>query len=331
MLINVAVRAAVIMANNGFARGRIFCGFGRWGRKQVALHRSLTSLLRVAEMRPVNWRRYCASPRLPRLEDPNLDSSIPSEPNLDGNGLDSGRPDEGILAECGALPPVCLLFALCEGGGSGRWRTGAGRRTGMGVGELQPLIWQLLELTLRPVTPPASLTTEGDAGPFSPLPGVNRTSPSEIPSLASCASGGEVEGKIKSEIVQYRSSHLRVGVEEDVEMVDEEASLASESVVSRAESPAKLLIAQGLAGPGTLVEMAQDLLSPAVGAEARERCARVLYHLWAASPAESKPEVRPVSSLCTNIWILTCIYTMHSGRLPELIFAVACGARRLKP
>lgn len=253
----------------------------------MALHRSLTSLLRVAEMRPVNWRRYCASPRLPRLEDPNLDSSIPSEPNLDGTGLDCGRPDEGILAECGALPPVCLLFALCEGGGSGkRGQTGVGRRTGMGVGELQPLIWQLLELTLRP---PASLTTEGDARPFSPLPGGNRT----------CTSGGEGEGKIKPENVEYRPSHS--GVEEDVEMVDEETSLAPESVVSRAEYPAKLLIAQGLAGPGTLVEMAQDLLSPAIGTEARERCARVLYHLWAASPAESKPEVKPVSSLCTSI------------------------------
>lgn len=169
---------------------------------------------------------------------------------------------------------------------------GVGRRTGMGVGELQPLIWQLLELTLRP---PASLTTEGDARSFSPLPGGNRTG----------ASGGEGGGKIKSEIVECRTSHLRVGgVEEDVEMVDEEASLASESVVSRAESPAKLLIAQGLAGPGTLVEMAQDLLSPEVGTEARERCARVLYHLWAASPAESKPEVRPVYSLSVDIFWL---------------------------
>ncbi|CAN0458902.1 unnamed protein product, partial [Ectocarpus sp. 8 AP-2014] len=38
---------------------------------QVALHRSLTSLLHVAEMRPTNWRRYCAvswSSKYPRFQ-----------------------------------------------------------------------------------------------------------------------------------------------------------------------------------------------------------------------------------------------------------------------
>ncbi|CAN0082841.1 unnamed protein product, partial [Sphacelaria rigidula] len=57
------------------------------------------------------------------------------------------------------------------------------------------------------------------------------------------------------------------------------------------QSPAQLLISRRLVGPGTLVAMAQYLLSPRVGVEARQRTASVLHHLWAANPPESRPEV----------------------------------------
>ncbi|CAN0538888.1 unnamed protein product, partial [Ectocarpus sp. 8 AP-2014] len=56
-------------------------------------------------------------------------------------------------------------------------------------------------------------------------------------------------------------------------------------------SPADLLIAKGLVGSDAVVEMAQDLLSPAADAEARQRTSSVLHHLWASSAADSRPEV----------------------------------------
>ena len=240
-------------------------------------------------MRPVNWRRYCATPELPLLEGADRYSSSLAAPDPDGDRSGgSGIIDDIRLAGHGVLPPVCLLFALCEGGGGvgSRRRIGGVTPAGIGVGELQPLIWQLLELTLRPPDTSALLAEDKAEAACAFAP--SRSSRNR--------SGGTVGGTVGDE--------ARAGpgatAEEDVELVDEEAPKPTMEVgtrvptdsFARAKSPAELLIAQGLAGTDTLVEMAQDLLMPAAGAEERKRCALVLRHLWAASPTESKPEVR---------------------------------------
>lgn len=260
--------------------------------QQVALHRSLTSLLRVAEIRPVNWRRYCASPRVSPFEEGDAARLQPVSPPLVdtaalgaaaanlapdsasavggdievgvGDSRDSGdiaAGEDGLIAQCGILPPVCLLFALCESGGRQQGeRTGSVGKdgawgSGARAGELQPLMWQLLELTLRPEDSVAA------AAFIAQLPEAKLAKPVDPGTIG-------------------------VGLD------TEEDEVPSAVVRTRAQSPAELLIEQGLVGPDTLVEMAQDLLSSAAGAEARKRTARVLHHLWAASPASSRPQVR---------------------------------------
>ncbi|CAN0192985.1 unnamed protein product, partial [Ectocarpus fasciculatus] len=90
---------------------------------QVALHRSLTSLLHVAEMRPTNWRRYCAiswSPKFPRIQgDTAATAAAGAGTPAGGNasGGDVGGEEGDLLSQFGDLPPVCILFALCENGG----------------------------------------------------------------------------------------------------------------------------------------------------------------------------------------------------------------------
>lgn len=256
--------------------------------KQVALHRSLTSLLHVAEMRPVNWRRYCATSPSPSKVPPaegaaaaRAAASVVEEQRSSGEGA--------LPEQLSTLPPVCVLFALCE----------KGRGGGAGASELQPLIWQLLELTLRP---------EGGhpaGGGAASLP----LAPSALESLL--RKGGSADGGSNIGV----DSNLPPGTHEggDCSPPAASSSVAAgrgggageerrkgrglpppvpSSSVRALLSPAELLMANGLVGPDALVEMAQDLLSPAASVEARKRTSRVLCHLWAASAAGSRLEVR---------------------------------------
>ncbi|CAM9348332.1 unnamed protein product, partial [Scytosiphon promiscuus] len=292
---------------------------------QVALHRSLTSLLRVAEVRPVNWRKYCASSptsRFSPLEDGTATGAVPSELSAPAGSTivagvqQSGGGGEGeggrgaLLEEFGDLPPVCVLFALCETGrGRGDARTeGLRSAPGIGASELQPLIWQLLELTLRPED---NLAEAGAALLPHTAPGLplRRTSAADGESGSSAivvggasstnSSGKQGDGASTSTAAAAAAA---AGVGTDSAGAAAETGVGalpppplpprSVSVAApRAPSPADLLIRRGLVGSDALVEMAQDLLSPAAGAEARKRTARVLHHLWTASAAGSRPEV----------------------------------------
>jgi len=241
-------------------------------------------------MRPSNWRRYCASPS------PSPPTSI----------LESGGGGGGslLLEQCGALPPACILYVLCENGG--------GKEAG--ASELQTLIWQLLELTLRPEDRPAA----GAGAAAQPMP------PPVLGSmLLPRRGGGSADGARKTgaaAVVESKGStgKQREGGEKSLPLAVAAGggggSAAGAGEVSagvaeaegglplapplqpldpiRARSPAELLMAKGLVGSDALVEMAQDLLSPAACPEARKRTARVLRHLWAASAADSRPEVR---------------------------------------
>lgn len=193
---------------------------------------------------------------------------------------DHAAAERSLLAKFGSYPPVCVLFALCQSsarGGKAEAAVAASRGSGGGggSGELQPLLWQLLELTLRPEDPPSSVggvvpqTVKKESAPkmTSPSP---KSSPRGGAGAASGGRGHDAGGPANGN--------------------------ARESVGGRAlvTSPAQLLIARGLVNPSTLVMMAQDLLTPGGGAEARERSARVLHHLWAASPCEAQPEVGTV-------------------------------------
>lgn len=267
------------------AVGFFFYGGGGVSQ-QVALHRSLTSLLHVAEMRPVNWRRYCATSSslssVPRVE---ADSAARA-----GSSVEEQRcSGEGaLLAQFGTLPPVCVLFALCENGS----------RSGAGASELQPLIWQLLELTLRPedddptrvgggalpLPPPAheSLLRKGGSVDGGNSIGVDNSKPPPQ------THEGEGSAAGTSSSVDGANVGARL-----IGVAGQEGGLPpvpSSSVRSR--SPAELLMAKGLVGSDALVEMTQDLLSPVASVEARKRKSRVLRHLWAASAADSRLEVR---------------------------------------
>lgn len=303
-----------------------FVLFSSWS--QVALHRSLTNLLRVAEMRPVNWRRYCASPRVPRLNEDASDGALSSpaasaaatattvataaasataaaaataDAAVAGVGEEAGA--GSLVAEFGALHPVCLLFALCESGG-GVLQTGTTSAVAAG-GELQPLLWQLMELTLRPEE---DVTTEPKAAAVGAVASVaseatdrsgagdkkRKGKPAAATavtlsphSLAIAGLGGRL-GAAAAASAAATGGGSAAELEEEEE---EEARGVSACEVVPARSPAQLLIAHGLVGPSTLVDMAQDLLSPVSGAKARKRTARVLHHLWAAIPPGSRPEV----------------------------------------
>lgn len=293
---------------------------GNFSGVQVALHRSLTSLLKAAETRPVNWRRYCASPRLPRLDDAGASSALP--------GIDAGGTgpafevaastsrsssvgvhrdnDEGtLLAEFGSHSPVCLLFALCESGGgiggrgsrlvaAGTAAAGPASSTSF-AGELQSLLWQLLELTLQP----EDLSTVARASIIEATGhGVEGSVERQAATLAQTPLS---QTPLSPSLRQTSAGDGSSGAEPAANASEEgsppglvSATLLEATVAVKAASgpnPAQLLVARGLVGPDTLVAMAQDLLSPEASAEARTRTARVLHHLWAASPLETRPDV----------------------------------------
>lgn len=281
----------------------------------------------------MNWRKYCASSpssSFSPLEDGTpTTGAAPSEVSapaaataavVAGERQTGGRPvgEEGKGADLEQfvdLPPVCILFALCEtGGGRGDARTGSLRSTpGIGASELQPLIWQLLELTLRPED---SLAEWVAALPLQPVPtpaAVGLPPRGSGPADGETGSSGVADGAVSGDSSGKRgegegvSPATAVAVAAAADVGTGSAGTAAADggvqppslaralvtgVVLRAQSPADLLIQRGLVGPDALVEMAQDLLSPAAGAEARKRTARVLHHLWTASAAESRPEVR---------------------------------------
>lgn len=287
----------------------VFFVGGRGGVfKQVALHRSLTSLLHVAEMRPVNWRRYCATSWSPsrthRIEggtEARTATSVEQQQRSSGEG-------DALLEQFGSLPPVCVLFALCENG-SGR---------GGGASELQPLIWQLLELTLRPEdNHPAVVGVGVEAAPQPlPLP----VPPSALGSLLRKSGSGDGGGSVVVDSTGAPGTHegeggcspagasvvvdggagVRAGgpieapaaAGEERQEEEDVPRLPSSYSVGAPQSPAELLMLKGLVGSDALVEMAQDLLSPAASAEARKRTSRVLHHLWVASAPDSRLEVR---------------------------------------
>lgn len=185
-----------------------------------------------------------------------------------------------LLAEFSSHPPVCVLFALCESSVRGGRAKAAAARGGSGgaspaENELQPLLWQLLELTLRPEDP-------------STKKGINRQLSSPTSSVVASHSGSGLRGSGAS----TRGSTVPItGNAREAGDRGNRAEAPHRGIVALM-SPAQLLIAKGLVGPETLVTMAQDLLAPGAGAEARKRTAQVLQHLWDASPPEVQPEVR---------------------------------------
>lgn len=278
----------------------------------------------MAEVRPVNWRKYCASPGLPRLEG-DADSPGSSTPASGEAGAPAAEPSAGtgaeeqrttarnagdggdaaapaavsggnaLLEQCGALPPVCLLFALCEKGCRGDGRSGIAGAGG--ASELEPLLWQLLELTLRPDNSSAAVPPPPPGSPRQRGSGGGGSSSANADAFAS-VSGVFVDAKRRTEQPGAGgSSPARDAVDKGpVAQAGEgpgAGAVASGDIGGdeRARSPAELLIAQGLVGPDALVKMAQNLLSPVTSADARKRTARVLHHLWAASSPASRPEV----------------------------------------
>lgn len=290
--------------------------------QQVALHRSLTSLLRAAETRPVNWRRYCASPRLPRLDD-GVSSPPPSSttagvrPDEARSGSGSAAAaakraaDRSVFAEFGSHPPVCVLFALCES----NVRSSRARGTAVrgGSGELQPLLWQLLEITLRPEDPAApssgkavSKSGKKNDGLQTSTEGSRLVPPGGVGGPRGASGSGGSGSDFAGLVVSNASEVAGFGGQS-------EAYLGGVAVVS---SPARLLIAKGLVEPSTLVMMAQDLLAPGGAAEARKRSARVLQHLWAASPSHAHPEVRKYSCRARLVsWASLELYPVICSRL----------------
>lgn len=272
------------------------------GGKQVALHRSLTNLLHVAEMRPINWRRYCAiswsSKYPPRQQGDTAAAATAGTETPAGGNVSVCSGEEGdLLSQFGDLPPVCILFALCENGG-GRGQAGRGH-PGIGASELQPLIWQLLELTLRPEyhhhvaggMPPPPLP-HPMAAPVSLLRGSSGGGGSGDPEGSSKSGGAVVvAGTNASSGGQGDRLVPAAGGGAAAAAMAEGSALGVGVGAWSSPSPADLLIAKGLVGSDAVVEMAQDLLSPAADAEARQRTSSVLHHLWASSAAESRPEV----------------------------------------
>lgn len=299
-------------------------------RSQVALHRALTSLLRAAETRPINWRRYCASPRLPRLDDAGASSTLagtgfiatpvstsaPASVDVlreapqvvSASGV---KADGNLLLEFGSHSPVCVLFALCENSGGGEE---AAAQAATAAGELQPLLWQLLELTLRTEEeelPVATKSTriatakmkdqlDGPSVPSRTLRANDDGVGSGSQSGGTGASDGAATIVTAAQVPQIPDSAAiqRPGSGSSSEEANRHRKnegatqgAAATTPTTMPLSPSQLLVSQGLVGAGTLVAMAQDLLSPGAAVETRRRTARVLHHLWAAIPPEAQPEV----------------------------------------
>ncbi|CAN0193049.1 unnamed protein product, partial [Ectocarpus fasciculatus] len=166
---------------------------------------------------------------------------------------------------------------------------------GIGASELQPLIWQLLELTLRPEYHHHHVA--GVMPPPPPLPHPMAASGSLLRGSSGGGGSGDPEGSSRSVgAVVVAGTNASSGSQGD-HLTPAAAAMAEGSALGvgggawSSPSPADLLIAKGLVGSDAVVEMAQDLLSPAADAEARQRTSSVLHHLWASSAAESRPEV----------------------------------------
>lgn len=333
---------------------------------QVALHRSLSNLLKAAETRPVNWRRYCASPRLPRLDDAGTSIYSPSTSaqNAAVSAADAmpAQPAENTghertpLTEFGIHSPVCVLFALCDSGGGGG--TGARKAAAtMGasepagptpssssLGELQSILWQLLELTLRPEDPSTlatttAITTAAGQG-LGGLPGdaLRDTFLTQFAQVALArrtpisSGGGDLARAPRAgehQVAAKEPAAATPGGNPSTSLVSVAMAKGSTPQVGPLQSPAQLLISQGLVGPGTLVAMAQYLLSPGVRVEARQRTASVLHHLWAANPPESRPEV--VHCLAGHLPSATRRGSRAREWLSFLVHAVADSCPQMAP
>ncbi|CAM9976907.1 unnamed protein product, partial [Discosporangium mesarthrocarpum] len=292
---------------------------------QVSLHRALNNLLGAAVARPGNWRLFSSAPHVlnareacptmpqassaPRGSGDTLGGAVGVE-SAAGGGV-GGEDCKAGYGDIRSHQPVCVLFAIHGGL----------------AGELQVMVLKLLRLALEPVATPTVGGAEGGGGrgksvasvggaaawagkELEPVLMTSSTVGSSSGAAETSPAGDSAGGERVNSCVLDTASLAKQGTQ--LGAGARAGSVAAQSMLNDAgvshgngqgrsapPPPAQLLISKGLVVPGTLVELAQELVLFGAGAECRHLAAEVLHHLFNACSAAVQLEV--VRRLATQL------------------------------